>query len=178
METCEICNYTLSIGKITSQDSTIVINDPSEFIKIMNKKKKDNITMSLELNFDISVLMSLIQKNGLKQEVSNYIIDNYNLIKKNSKPNTFCLRCDQCNETFVLKPGKLLSLKLRKNTNISNIINTSEIITDLTLPRTKDFICPNKDCKVKPNEKEAILYRPNPNEYITQYICVNCQTIF
>jgi len=183
MYTCQVCNYALTIGKITSsmQENIITLNDPNEFIKMfINKKKRiDQMSLdaSMELNFDINALNSQIQKNNIKPDVSTVIVNKFNIIKKNMRPNTFCLKCSNCNEVFILPPGKLLSIKLKKNTNMDlNIDNIDEIINDYTLPRTKDFICPNSECKVKDIDKEAIIYRPNPSEYLTQYICVNCNT--
>lgn len=183
MHTCQVCNYSLSIGKLTSQENTIVVSDANEFIKMFNsksKKKHDiNINESMELTFDLNSLDSLIKKNSnIKPEFTKLLVDKYNSIKKNMRPNTFCLKCAQCNETFILPPGKISSIKLKKTNNISNIDNVLEIITDNTLPRTKDFICTNKHCNVDPVLKEAVIYRPNPSEFVTQYICTNCATIF
>lgn len=193
MYTCQVCNYALTIGKITSsmQENIITINDPNEFIKMfVNKKKKNNSTLSgqstgqqsldstMELNFDTNSLDSLIKKNNVKQDVAVLITEKFNTIKKNTRPNTFCLKCSNCNETFILPPGKLLSIKLKKTNTTNNIENIDEIIHDYTLPRTKDYICPNSECKVSDLDKEAIIYRPNPAEFLTQYICVNCQTCF
>ena len=183
MNTCQVCNYALSIGKLTTQENIVVVNDASEFIKMFNtknKKKQDiSINETMDLAFDLNTLEIAIKKNAnIKPEFISLLIEKYNVIKKNMRPNTFCLKCAQCNETFILPPGKLFSVKLKKTTNINNIENVSEIVTDPTLPRTKDFICPNKSCKVSDILKEAVLYRPNPLEYTTQYICNNCLTVF
>jgi hypothetical protein len=70
-----------------------------------------------------------------------------------------------------------MSIKLKKTNDVS-IDNVSDIVEDYTYPRTKDFICPNDKCKVSDHQKEAVIYRPNPSEYTTNYICVNCHTIF
>jgi hypothetical protein len=159
----------------------MVINDPNDFIKIlMNKKKKDDINISMNLNFDINALNVQIKKNNIKAENIDILINKFNFIKKNTKPNTFCLKCNICNETFILSPCILKTIKLKKisNINTNSLINIKELITDMTLFRTKDFICPNKECNPPIEQKEAIIYRINPNEFITQYICTNCETIF
>jgi hypothetical protein len=184
MYTCKVCNYALTIGKLTSnnQDNIISLSEPNDFIKMFtNKRRKvdnNSLDMTIELTFDINSLNAQIQKNGIKSDTANTIVQKYNNIKKNMVPNTFCLKCAQCNETFILPAGKLLSIKLKKTNNVNNIDNIDEIISDYTLPRTKDFICPNKECKVDLKDKEAIVYRPNPNEYNTQYICTNCSAVF
>ena len=184
MYTCQVCNYALTIGKLTSslQENIIVINDPNEYIKMFTGKKKkidiNSIDIPLELTFDSNALNAQITKNAVKPDIANIILQKFNLIKKNTRPNTFCLKCSQCNEVFILPPGKLSTIKLKKTSTSHNIDNINEIITDNTLPRTKDFICPNKSCDATEQNKEAVIYRPNLNEFITQYICVNCKTIF
>jgi len=187
MYTCQVCNYSLSISKITqsNQSNMISLNDPNEYIKMFigRKKKIDSnstkqVDIPMELTFDLNALNVQMTKSGIKPEMVSTITNNFNLIKKNMRPNTFCLKCSQCNEIFILPPGKLSTIKLKKNSNIMHIENVNEILTDFTLPRTKDFICPNKECKIDPIDREAIIYRPNPEEYVTQYICTNCKTIF
>ena len=51
-------------------------------------------------------------------------------------------------------------------------------LEDLTLPRTKDYICPNNKCDSHKNfvEKEAIFYRPFKNSYNLKYVCGQCMT--
>lgn len=186
MYTCQICNYALAISKITStaNENMTTLTDPLDFIKLfINKRKKVDMTTldtSMELNFDLNVLNAQIQKSGLKQEVADLIVEKYNIIKKNMVPNTFCLKCSKCNEVFVLPSGKLSTLKIKQTNNIHAVTNAAEIVTDPTLYRTKDFVCPNEACnrKVKLIDKEAVIYRPNPEEYVTKYICVNCATVF
>jgi hypothetical protein len=183
MYTCEVCNYALSISKLTSQDNITTIDDPNNFIKIFmkNKNKKTPeipINMSMDLTFDIKALTSQITKLNHKTDNSAMLIEKFNIIKKNMRPNTFCLKCNRCNETFLLPPGKILSIKLKKSNTIGNIDNIAEIITDQTLPRTKDFICPNSECKTSGLEKEAVIYRPRVDDYVTQYICTSCTTVF
>jgi len=159
----------------------ITLNDPNDYIKMFTGKKKkidmNSIDVPMELTFDLNALGAQITKNGVKPEVASIILTKFNIIKKNMRPNTFCLKCSQCNEIFILPPGKLSTIKLKKTSNINTIDNVNEVITDYTLPRTKDFICPTKACNDDPM-KEAIIYRPNVNEFITQYICTNCKTIF
>lgn len=180
MYTCTTCNYALNIGKVTSSsaENSVDITDPVVFIKMfVNKRKKqDQSDSTLELNFDINALNVAIQKANLKPDVSNMIITKFNNIKKSMRPNTFCLKCNNCNETFVLPPGVLSTVKLKKTSDNNSMINIDDLISDFTLHRTRDFICPNKECTT--TDKEAIIYRPNPDEFITQYICVNCKTIF
>ena len=182
MYTCKVCNYTLTIGKVSSQNNPTIIETPTEFIRMFVKSRSKkmsmdvNVDMTFELPFELDALTTQINKNGYKEDVNKMLIEKFTNIKKNTRPNTFCLKCVQCNEDFVLPPGKIISIKLKKSYN-SAIINIQDIIGDHTFSRTKDFICTNKNCNVNDHRKEAVLYRPNPNEYVTNYICVNCNTI-
>ena len=184
MYTCQVCNYSLSIGKITSatQENMLSISDPIDYIKMFTGKKKKadaiSIDIPMELTFDVNSLNTQITKMGIKLDAASVIVSKFNLIKKNTRPNTFCLKCSNCNETFILPPGKLSTTRLKKISAVNQIGKIDEIITDNTLFRTKDFICPNKECKVSDIDKEAIIFRPNLDEFITQYICTNCKTVF
>lgn len=189
MLSCEICNYALTITKTTNamNENKLIINEPNDFIKMfLNKKKKldpNTLNNTVDLNFDIQLLQTQLKKmtatnNTITEEITQNIIKTFDNIKKNMKPNSFCLLCSNCNETFILPYGILSNIKLTQTINNKYLSNIDEILTDQTLYRTKDFICPNTKCKVSPIDKEAIIYRPSPNEYITQYICTNCKTIF
>ena len=188
MYNCQNCAYALTITKMTTaiQGNIIAITDPSEFIKIyVNRRKKVterilNVDTALELNFELNSLVQQLQKSNIKDDIATTIIEKFNIIKKNMKPNTFCLECTKCNEVFVLPSGIISSIKVTKILKIGAVENPAEIITDLTLERTKDFICPNKECDKNTSllNKEAVYYRPTPEEYITKLICANCYTVF
>lgn len=188
MYNCQNCAYSLTITKMTSaiQEHIISITDPAEFIKIfVNRRKKVtdqllNVDASMELNFELNGLNQQMQKSNIKDEIAAVIVAKFHNIKKNMRPNTFCLECTKCNEIFVLQPGIISTIKIKKTANVSAVENPEEIVTDLTLERTKDFICPNKECNksVDIMNKEAVYYRPNPEEYVTKLICVNCYTVF
>jgi len=182
MYTCKVCNYTLTIGKVSAQNNPTVIETPTDFIKMFVKTRSKKMTMDLdidmtfEFSFELDALTAQLNKNGYKEDVIKVLIEKFTNIKKNTRPNTFCLKCTQCNENFVLPPGKIMSIKLKKSYD-SAITNIEDIINDYTFTRTKDFICSNKNCNITDHHKEAVLYRPNPMEYVTNYICVNCHTI-
>ena len=160
MYNCQNCAYALTITKMTTatQGNIISVTDPSEFIKIfVNRRKKVaeqylNVDASMELNFELSGLTQQLQKSNIKDEIANTIIEKFNTIKKNMRPNTFCLECTKCNEVFVLPPGIISTIKLKKTANVSAVENPEEIVTDLTLERTKDFdlvSCPSTFGKIK-----------------------------
>jgi hypothetical protein len=190
MYTCRYCTYALTITKNTTalQENIIAITDPNEYVKMfVNRKKKTdksgnnamNVDSAVELNFELNALILQLQKSNIKEDMAATIIEKYNIIKKNTRPNTFCLKCTKCNEIFILPPGIISTIKIKRTATIGAVENPEEIVTDLTLERTKNFICTNKQCEenTAPIDKEAVYYRPNPEEFVTKLICVNCYSI-
>ena len=64
------------------------------------------------------------------------------------------------------------------NTNFTEKESIETKLNDHTLPRTKDYICPNKKCSASKNDsaKEAIFYRPYKNSYNLKYVCGLCKS--
>lgn len=64
-----------------------------------------------------------------------------------------------------------------KNKNTIAVDNNKFLIYDPSIPRTKQKICPNKQCiSIKePQLQEAILIQ-DPITIKLKYICVNCNT--
>ena len=64
--------------------------------------------------------------------------------------------------TIIFKTSTTTNLEEDDNVLVSRIL-------DKTLPRTKDFICPNQKCetnkKLNSKDREAVFYRPNSNSY-------------
>jgi hypothetical protein len=85
--------------------------------------------------------------------------------------------CDTCN-----KKMKIVSEEILYHRSVTNVYNvcydTSDIIYDVTLPRTKRYNCTNKQCETHktPDIKEAIFYRL-PNSYAVKYVCTVCTAI-
>ena len=95
----------------------------------------------------------------------------------------FYLACTNCATTYFLEPGTVIdSINFEK----SAIINDEDVkirISDPTLARTKDYICPNSKCVTNTKksdknillEKEAVFYRSG-KEFNIKYICCQCNT--
>jgi len=78
----------------------ISISDPNDYIKMFigRKKKIDSssskqVDIPMELTFDLNSLNTQMTKSGLKPEMVSTITNNFNLVKKNMRTNTFCLKC-------------------------------------------------------------------------------------
>src|SRR5438105_4607564 len=88
--------------------------------------------------------------------------------------------CNNCGYLTPIKPGTLVFSKNfeSESTNIF-LEDFSTMCTDATLPRTKDYICPNKSCptndkKVDLVAKEATFKRLGKT-YKIVYMCCICK---
>lgn len=174
MKFCEACFYTLDIKKaagIKKEDIT-VINEPNKFIDIYkNNDKLDKI----QLLFTIEDLEKHLKQSSFSIDKQKDIIEQFNKYKKFTS--NYYYICTNCENTYDLEPNTLL---YTFNFGIgSNTINQNKTIklTDPILPRTKEYICPNKKCTSHKDleNKEAIWYRSQHNQYNIEYICCTCR---
>ena len=171
MKFCPKCNFMLDISNKVANNILKDINSADEFIDLLN-----NIN-EIDYNYKIKFKLNDLQKNKnfnkLNNDNKNRILNNFNKINKS---NNVLFFCNNCNYVEPVENGKILfssSYINKKNINIPNDMN---LILDNTLPRTKDFICPNKKCitNLKKTNKEAVFFRPDPKSYKLIYICVSC----
>jgi DNA-directed RNA polymerase subunit M/transcription elongation factor TFIIS len=71
----------------------------------------------------------------------------------------------------------VIDKKVYKNKNTVANDNNKFLIYDPTIPRTKQKVCPNKNCISieKPSLQEAVFIQ-DPVTIKLKYICVNCNT--
>ena len=97
-----------------------------------------------------------------------------NLVKK---PYFFCTNCNNYEE---IKSGIPLIIKGGVEQNIYIQHHTEQQVKNKkinnSLMRTKNYICPNKDCQShkNPELKEAIIEHVTYNSFIVKYICCVC----
>ena len=167
---CPKCNFMLDICNKISNNIISEINSVEEFIELFN-----NIN-DLDFNYKFKFKLNDLEKNKnflkLDQKNKDNLIKNY---KKIYNTNNVYFFCNNCNYIEPIENGKILFTSNVNNT--INIPNDENIISDKTTPRTKDFICPNKQCitnSKKKVDKEAIFFRPDPKSYKLIYICTSC----
>lgn len=90
--------------------------------------------------------------------------------------------CKTCGNTENVKPRTLvLSKKSHDVTKeyYGNVIKPENIINIPTLPRTRDYICPNKSCPTHahPETRDAVMSRIG-NSFQMQYVCSVCSTMW
>jgi len=208
---CQNCKFLMNINKMTSTMSNMAeekgniqeINNEKIFVNIFIDRLNDileegnnnikmksdvinnvNLDINLKLKFDKNVLIKYMKEIKLEDEIREIILYKYEYFMETSNKMSYYLKCELCKNDYVLQPSILYTIDINNDINQEKIIidNIDDLIEDNTLLRTKDFICPNKECDKKiTNEninKEAIIYRIKDNSFETVYICVNCKTIF
>lgn len=170
---CPKCNFSLDLSK----------NIPSEISGNLEiKMPKDFIDLMLEDEFDESIKLAFSKKEleNLKEYKKLSPEEKVNIIKKFEEINNIGFNlayfiCKNCQFVTKLNGGTKLYEVSIKSEALENT-NDSEKLNDLTLPRTKDYVCINKTCKSQKNtkDKEAIFFRPFRNSYELKYICTLC----
>lgn len=159
---CSECSNLYDISK----DPTDSTNDGSV------EKKKDDIhtTSSDSLSFSDKIKEDISEK---KQEHKIHIA---------KLPNQMYFVCNTCGNSEPIKPRTKIFSKT--STDISKEYHTSKIKPDhliniTTLPRTRNYICPNKQCITHTDlsKREAVMNKFGDTYRVT-YICTACKTVW
>lgn len=186
MKFCKYCNYTLNISKTPLNSDEKVVYTIETMDQYLNylKNVSTEINHEIELKIDLetlkSKLMGKYKKNIKKVEE---ILKSYDTLKNKqdtTQDTNIYFICQNCNSSFEIEPGTII---LSTNLDVSNQqIQQYDLqfkILDPTLPRTKDFICVNKECNSNKEElldtvnREAVIFRENKS-FITRYVCTTC----
>jgi len=186
MKFCKHCNYVLNISKTPIQGDDKILYTIETMDQYLNylKNVSEEINHEVELKIDYDTLKSkLMGKYRKNTKKVDEILASYQGIKnKNKEDTSIYFICNNCNSSFEIEPGTIiLSTNLDVNNQTIQDYDFSFKIMDPTLPRTKDFICPNKECKsndskeIEKGDREAIIFRENKS-FITRYVCTTCLT--
>lgn len=91
-------------------------------------------------------------------------------------------KCSNCGYTQEIEQGTLILSKAPENKKNSDYISDQStykyMINDDTLPHTRNYICPNKECKSHNDYslRDAVWFKPYRNSYTIVTICKACQT--
>lgn len=87
--------------------------------------------------------------------------------------------CRNCMYFEPIKNNTLIISRINKgaSTAYRNIDRYRNMIYNRALPRTRAYICPNKECESMKNheKREAVFFRPFINSYESWYTCCACQ---
>lgn len=175
---CPDCNFLLDLAK-SGKDKNIkkiTIKKVIDFIDLVNKNEQSKISKILFSEDKLKKNKDYKKIKGDKQKEVLSIFKNITRKKTPVKSNVnfYCRKCGFVNK---LNSGTIVYRGTTEFTNENDNV-TFLRKNDSTLPRTKDYICPNKECNSHKNtvDKEAIFYRPSQNSYELKYLCMLCDT--
>lgn len=173
---CPKCNFLLDITKNIQNQNNKQINSIEEFIERSLNNDLSNIN---KLKFSINDLVKDNNFKKLGNDQQKILKNKYNLYCKNNSFVNAYFFCDNCNFNTKLEPGTIIfKTSTSDNFEEDNDILVSRVL-DKTLPRTKDFICPNQKCETNKNfndkNREAVFYRPESNNFNLKYVCCVCK---
>lgn len=155
---CPNCNNSLSI---TQQDQ-------SNNLGIKNNQ--DNIS---ETPNTVS--------SSSQESINNKI---KNVPKLSTISNKAYFKCSNCGYVQEMEPGTLILSRAPEKATAEFIITDKnkykDMIHDMTLPHTRNYMCPNQDCKSHKNHnlREAVWFKPNKYSFNIVYVCKACQTVW
>jgi hypothetical protein len=172
---CNKCNFLLTITK-TNLTNTIKISTPNEFINALKLEEVVEYDLTLERK-DLEAHLN--KKNTSNKES---ILKKYDIMRSQKQIiSKYNIKCTSCGENYILHPETVIySMNVGKQFSSFNDDNLDLKMYDPTLPRTKDYICPNSKCETNEknfntSKKEAVFYRASKS-YHLKYACLNCET--
>jgi acetone carboxylase gamma subunit len=173
---CPKCNFLLDITKKVPGQNINEISSVDEFIQKSLNNDLDNI---VKIKFSSNDLSKSNTYKKLSIEEQELVNNKYDIYTKDNIVNAY-FYCDNCNYNTKLEAGTIIfKTSTTENAEEDNSVLLSRVL-DKTLPRTKDFICPNTKCdtnkKLNSKDREAVFYRPNSNSYNLKYVCCTCKT--
>lgn len=164
---CPHCNFILDITKTNQNDM---------------KHDLDELQDKILDDFPVTVQINTIKINSIKasNKYKNLTKTEQTKIMKffEKQINAFEI-CNNCNYIAPLESGKVIFTNFINKRSIEkyDIMDNILKVNDQTLARTKDYICPNKDCKYVKGVTEAVIYK-KPNSHNILYICSSCYVSF
>lgn len=90
--------------------------------------------------------------------------------------------CSNCGYMEEMPPGTMISSRTTAKvvTEFHDHSRYRDMIHDQTLPSTRNYVCPNKDCRSHKEHdlREAVWFKANRGSYATVYVCKACQTVW
>jgi hypothetical protein len=174
---CTKCQFSLTIKKATDSKPTKITSgaellvaynsiDHQEYDIILSEKDFESYINSMKKKDN--ELISNLRKFYTKLQIQKNIASKY------------ILKCTSCGESYHLEPETVIySLNFKKQQSSFNDDNIELKLYDPTLPRTKDYICANKNCPSLTKgfdsvKKEAVFYRAS-GSYHMKYACLVCE---
>jgi hypothetical protein len=172
-----------------SEKTTSNMNGGVDIDALVDKLMADKEITSEELkDVSLDMLTKNVEYKKLKSKDKEYVYNKLQDLlpkeeKKIIKEETVAKKiekayfiCNNCGFTKPIEEGTLIFSRV--SSDISQNYSGSEL-SDMRyssiLPRTRKYICPNKECEshIDPAKREAVFFRLN-NTYKVKYICITC----
>lgn len=102
-------------------------------------------------------------------------------VKTEKKSEGYYFKCTNCGYIIPIQDDTLI-LRRTNEEHTEDTVATkySDMIHDVTLPHTRNYICPNKSCKshTEYNLRDAVWFKPDRNSYMIKYVCTTCKTVW
>ena len=194
---CQNCNNTLDVSRnviindtkldtetpnTMSSDTKINIDYKSIIQKIENNIKPTNNEL-ISIDFNELVKNSYYKKLTKKNIIKKNILDMIDDMENSDSDKKAFFYCNNCNYSKPITNNTMILSRHPRD-----IVSTHDYIDEAsyrnkihmrTMPRTRNFNCPNNKCPGKTNNTpiEAIFFRKNSYSYDMVYVCKNCLTI-
>ena len=172
MQNCDNCGFYFNFKKGSEiLDKFEKISDIKMFIESI---LQNNHKMIADFKLDELKKNTIFKKLGNEEKEKVLLL--YNLTTNNLN-NRGLLSCSNCSFIKFINQGTILLEDIyTKSKKKDNVYNSSLRTEDKTLPRTKDFMCPNKSCKSHKDllNKEAVFYREKNKMKLT-WMCCTCK---
>ena len=147
---CPKCEFSLDISKSVKNPLFTEIDEIDDFInRIMN----NNLDGIIKLKFNKNDILKNDSFKKLDSNNSKVILNKYDSLIINNSFDTYFI-CNNCNyHTKITSGTKIFETSFKENKITDDSLLNLRIM-DNTLPRTKDFICPNENCNSHKKENE------------------------
>jgi hypothetical protein len=199
---CDKCDNILDISRTSNKplpDNELLSETPKALSSDTNKEKEDvdyeAILKKIEKGEKVSneelgsidikdlVKNEYYKKMTKKGEIKKSIIDMIEDMGNADENVHAYMVCKNCGYSKTIDPGFRVMTKnpegIAATHNYINEASYRNKIHIRTMPITRNFNCPNKNCPVYTNKlpPEAIFFRKNEKSYETVYVCKRCLTI-
>ncbi len=154
---------------VKAQNDTLTLDD---LVSVINENDMDKIKKHPEFK-----KIDDKQKETIFNKIINILTSKQNNVVDTSHAVKIFYICKTCGYDEQIKEGTLIFSRSSDTSYHDNIYyNYEDLIYDQTLPNTRNYNCPNKECKSHTDFslKEAVFKRFNG--YNLRYVCKACKT--
>lgn len=117
------------------------------------------------------------------EENENTEIETKNILDTSTGTNVAYYKCSNCGYLQELEQGTLILTRTSEKATSNYTVDQNkykDMIYDMTLPHTRNYICPNKFCQSHTDytSREAVWFKPNRQSYNIVTVCLACQTVW